>query len=237
MKRSALPRRWSRTWDHSFGSLQRVGLDGALAPVGGSPGVFMASPSQVTRRCIGRQGSQYGLSACRNEVRDEHWKVHGTISPEGPMSTDVSRVAVIGDCAVYRYGLARVIDSAPDLEFTIGARSVDEAEGELESSDVVLLDLQQPQGVLSATVSRLAARGVMVMVVYAAPPSDIAASMRAGARGCLSRQAGEEELLAAIRLLAARCEYISAVLAVGPRPCPDPPCRVTKREREILELA
>lgn len=68
------------------------------------------------------------------------------------------------------------------------------------------------------------------------PPADIAEPIRAGARGCLSRQAGELELLAAIRLVVAGCRYISAVLAVGPRPCLDPPCRVTKREREILEL-
>lgn len=152
------------------------------------------------------------------------------------MSTDVSRVAVVGDCPAYRYGLARVIDSAPDLEFAVGARSVAQAEGELESGDLLLLDLQEPPGALSATVSRLAARGVRVMVVYAAPPADIGEPIRAGARGCLSRQAGELELLAAIRLVVAGCRYISAVLAVGPRPCLDPPCRVTKREREILEL-
>ncbi|MFI6448602.1 LuxR C-terminal-related transcriptional regulator [Kitasatospora sp. NPDC050543] len=150
------------------------------------------------------------------------------------MSADARRVAVIGDCPVFRYGLARVIDSASDLLFAIGGGSFDEVHGELQRGDVVLLDLQMQSADLSATVYRLAEQGMEVLVLCSALQNDIVGPMQAGARGCLSRQAGEEELLAAIRLVASGCDYVSAALAV--RPWSALSCRVTDRERQILEL-
>lgn len=150
------------------------------------------------------------------------------------MSSDVRRVAVVGDCPLFRCGLAQVVDTAPDLVFALGARSVDEVDGRLVRGDVVLLDLQLTPACVSAAVSRLAGQGMAVLVVCASTRTDIAPPMRAGARGCLSREAGEEELLAAIRLIGSGCTYVSAVLAV--RPCPDRSCHVTDRERQILEL-
>ncbi|MEV4613000.1 response regulator transcription factor [Kitasatospora sp. NPDC049258] len=150
------------------------------------------------------------------------------------MCSDPRRVAVVGDCPLLRRGLAQVVESAADLELTVTTRSVEEAGGRLESGDVVLLDLASPTSELAATVHRLAGQGLAVLVLCSAGRADILPLMEAGARGCLSRQAGEPELLAAVGLLAAGCEYVSAALAV--RPWSQAACRVTDRERQILEL-
>ncbi|WP_431676892.1 LuxR C-terminal-related transcriptional regulator [Kitasatospora sp. KL5] len=150
------------------------------------------------------------------------------------MSAPPSRVAVIGDCPLFRRGLAQVVGAADDLECTVGAPSVDEAEDALQPGDVVLLDLQLPPAELAAVVHRLNARGLEVVVLCSELQRDIVPPMQAGARGCLSRQAGEPELLAAVRLVASGCPYVSAALAL--RPWADGTCRVTERERQILAL-
>ncbi|MEU2632877.1 response regulator transcription factor [Kitasatospora sp. NPDC007106] len=150
------------------------------------------------------------------------------------MSTDLRRVAVIGDCPLFRRGLVQAVDAAEDLVCAVGAASVHEAEGDLEAGDVVLLDLKLPPGELAEVAHRLAGRGLAVLVLCSDSQRDVLPPMQAGARGCLSRQAGEIELLAAIRLVAAGCSYVSADLAV--RPWPEAEARVTDRERQILAL-
>ncbi|WP_431045753.1 LuxR C-terminal-related transcriptional regulator [Streptomyces sp. P1-3] len=147
---------------------------------------------------------------------------------------DVRRVAVVSDCPLFRRGLAQVIGTASDLELAAGVRSVEELDGQLGPGDVVLLDLPEPPVCLAAAVSRLAGQGTAVLLVCSSPRIDIVPPLRAGARGCLSRQATEEEALAAVRLVASGCPYVSAALAV--RPGDEPPCHVTHRERQILEL-
>lgn len=62
------------------------------------------------------------------------------------MSSDVRRVAVVGDCPLFRCGLAQVVDTAPDLVFALGARSVDEVDGRLVRGDVVDFSQFDSQG-------------------------------------------------------------------------------------------
>ncbi|MEU6236244.1 response regulator transcription factor [Kitasatospora sp. NPDC047058] len=150
------------------------------------------------------------------------------------VGADAKRVAVVGDSPLLRRGLAGVIESAPDLVLTVSVQSVAEAEGVLEAGDVVLLDLQLQPSLLSAAIGRLAGHGAEVLVLCSGPRDDVAQAMRAGARGCLSRQAGEAELLVAISLAASGCAYVSAVLALPPDD--EGAGRLTDRERQILEL-
>ncbi|MGW6917259.1 LuxR C-terminal-related transcriptional regulator [Kitasatospora sp. NPDC054939] len=151
------------------------------------------------------------------------------------MSTEARRVAVVSDCPLLCRGLVEMIDSAPGLALTVCAQDADAAEAALEPGDVVLLDLQIQPALLSAVVGRLAGRGAAVLVLCTGPLGDIAQVMRAGARGCLSRQAGEPEVLAAVGLVAAGCAYVSAALAV-PSYQEDCSCHLTDRESQVLEL-
>ncbi|GJF30937.1 DNA-binding response regulator [Kitasatospora sp. NE20-6] len=182
------------------------------------------------------------------------------------MSTQPIRVAVVGDCPVFRRGLTQMIKSTTDLQLTLSVPSPEEAEAGarptpspatipapattpdpaptsnpthdptpvLRPGDVVLLDLQLPPGPLAAVVHRLGGLGAEVLVLCSGLQQDVVPQMQAGARGCLSRQAGELELLSAVRLVASGCSYVSAALAV--RPLTEPLCRVTERERQILAL-
>ncbi|MCX5195445.1 response regulator transcription factor [Streptomyces sp. NBC_00249] len=170
------------------------------------------------------------------------------------MSADARRVAVLGDCPLLRHGVAKVVEAADGLTFVLGTGSVDEALAVLGPGDVVLVDLQLSPACLAEVVARLVAHGLGVLVVSSAARKPAPASpssgaspdgpalradltaLHAGARGCLSRRADERELLAAIRLVAGGCSYVSADLAVGPGPDAAPACRVTDRERQILEL-
>ncbi|MDT9695675.1 helix-turn-helix domain-containing protein [Streptomyces sp. P17] len=153
---------------------------------------------------------------------------------EAPMSADARRVAVVGDCPLLRNGVAHVVEDADGFAPALTTRSADEAVDALGPGDLALVDLQVPAACLSDMVGRLTARGVSVLVFSSGLDNHAVPAMRAGAHGCVSRQADERELLAALRLVADGCSYISADLAV--RPDTEPSCRVTDRERQILEL-
>lgn len=150
------------------------------------------------------------------------------------MNAELRRVAVVGDCPLLRSGVARLIEGTDGLALTLSTRSADEAALTLGRGDIALLDLQLPPVCLAEVVGRLAAEGVSVLVFSSARDNHALPALRAGARGCVSRHADEGELLAAIRLVAGGCSYISADLAV--QPDTEPSCHVTDRERQVLEL-
>lgn len=143
-------------------------------------------------------------------------------------------MAVVGDCPLLRSGVAHAVEGAEGLALVLTTRSAEEAVRLLGRGDIALVDLQLPPVCLAEVVGRLAATGVSVMVLSSAWDGHAVPALRAGARGCLSRNAEEAELLAAIRLVGDGCSYVSADLAV--RPDTEPSCHVTHRERQILEL-
>jgi DNA-binding NarL/FixJ family response regulator len=145
------------------------------------------------------------------------------------------RVAVVEDHPIFRKGLVHVIDAAPDLRLIGASRSVEEldAQGEAQA-EVVLLDLHLPGLSGAAAVTHLCARGQSVLVVSASEAAaDVIEAIGAGARGYLTKQAEEAEIVGAIRAVAEGRTYVSATLASY---LLQAPIRITEREREILEL-
>jgi DNA-binding NarL/FixJ family response regulator len=101
---------------------------------------------------------------------------------------------------------------------------------------IVLLDLQLPGSRLQGpdAVAHLVAAGHQVLVVSASEQQvDVVQAIGAGARGYLSKQAEETEILGAIQALVQGRTYVSATLAGYLLEAPIP---ITAREREILEL-
>lgn len=144
-------------------------------------------------------------------------------------------VAVVEDHPVFRKGLIQVIDAAPDLRLTGASRSVEEldAKGDTQAK-VVLLDLHLPGLRGAAAVAHLCTRGQNVLVVSASEaPADVVEAIGAGARGYLTKQAEETEIVGAIRAVAEGRTYVSATLASY---LLQAPIHITEREREILEL-
>ena len=147
------------------------------------------------------------------------------------------KVAILEDHPVFRKGLMQVVEAAPGLELAGVARSVDEFDAlRLGDAVIVLLDLQLPGSRLEGpeAVAHLVADGYQVLVVSASEqPTDVVQAVGAGARGYLSKQAEETEILGAIQAVAKGRPYVSATLAGYLLQAPIP---VTAREREILEL-
>jgi DNA-binding NarL/FixJ family response regulator len=153
------------------------------------------------------------------------------------MGASMIGVAIVEDHPVFRKGLMHLVESAPGLALAGVARSVDEFDTlHLSSSTIVLLDLQLPGSSLqgATAVAHLADRGHRVLVVSASEaPADVVQAIAAGARGYLSKQAEETEILGAIHAVAQGRTYVSATLASY---LLQTPIQITAREREILEL-
>jgi DNA-binding NarL/FixJ family response regulator len=147
------------------------------------------------------------------------------------------RVAIVEDHPVFRKGLIQVIEATPDLALAGAARSVEELDAQPQGgghAQVVLLDLGLPGRTGAAAVAHLCARGQTVLVVSASEaPPDVVEAIGAGARGYLSKQAEEAEIVGAIRAVAEGRTYVSATLAAY---LLQAPIRISEREREILEL-
>ena len=152
------------------------------------------------------------------------------------MGAGMIQVAIVEDHPVFRKGLTQVVEADDGLELTGVARSVDEFDTlRLAAATIVLLDLQLPgrlQG--AAAVAHLVGHNHRVLVVSASEaPADVVQAIGAGARGYLSKQADEAEILSAIHAVAQGRTYVSATLAAY---LLQAPIQITDREREILEL-
>ena len=150
------------------------------------------------------------------------------------------RVLVVDDHPLFRDGLTSLLGTVEDIE-VVG--SVGDGQSAVRRAlevrpDVVMMDLNLP-GVpgLEATRQILADLpdcAVLVLTMLADEAS-VVASLRVGARGYLLKEAGQDEVLAAIRTVAA------GGAVYGPRVAArlldsDRPGDLTARESEVLAL-
>lgn len=165
------------------------------------------------------------------------------------MSDPVVRVVLADDHPMFRYGVAAVLATAPEIELVGEAadgagllRLVDQL-----SPDVVLTDLSMP-GMDGATACReLLARhpdlAVVVLTMHADDDS-VMAALRAGARGYLVKGADKAELVGAVLAVAAGqavygspvAERVAALVTGQGSTSPSPFAGLTPRERQVLEL-
>ncbi|MFW5883103.1 MAG: response regulator [Verrucomicrobiota bacterium] len=147
---------------------------------------------------------------------------------------------LVDDHVIVRSGVAAYIEAEEDMRVVAEAGSVEEAKAQLAATkgiDVVVVDLRLPDGsgidvlqVLSETYPGVKALTLSVN----AGENDVFAAVEAGACGYLSKSAEREEILDAIRLIAAGETYFPASIKRKldqgrARP------KLTERERAILE--
>jgi DNA-binding NarL/FixJ family response regulator len=165
------------------------------------------------------------------------------------METDPLRLLIAEDHPLFRKGLRALLATVPDFALVGEAETGREAVALALAlqPDVVLMDLQMPDGSgIEATREILAAApatGILVVTLFEDDDS-VFAALRAGARGYVLKDADEEELIGAIRAVAAGQAIFGPavagrVLAFFAAPRREPPPlfpTLTEREREVLGL-
>jgi DNA-binding NarL/FixJ family response regulator len=158
----------------------------------------------------------------------------------------VTRVAIVDDHGLFRAGVRAELEG--HVELVGEAESVDAAIALVaeQRPDVVLLDVHMPEGGGVAVIRGAADRapGTLFLALSASDAAeDVIATIRAGARGYVTKNIATDELLDAIARVQAGDAVFSPRLAgfvldafAGPAPAPEDPelDQLTAREREVL---
>ena len=158
-----------------------------------------------------------------------------------------ARVLVAERQPLYRDGLARVVESCPDLELVGVATDAMEALAELKrlTPDVAVLDIALPGLAGSSAVATLRREGVEAQVVLLAADVDSATvyqAVAAGAKGFLSKDADAGEIGAGIATVArgetVLAPAVQSALAsqIQRRADRDAAPALSAREAEVLRL-
>ncbi|WP_030437783.1 response regulator [Actinoplanes subtropicus] len=159
------------------------------------------------------------------------------------------RVLLVDDHPVFRAGLSALLDGHPDVE-VVGEAADGAAAVELAARlrpDVLLMDVQMPGGSgIEATgrvVEASPGTAVLVLTMFGEDAS-VFAAMRAGARGYLLKDADGEEVLQAVRVVAAGgavfgtalAQRLTAYFATTAAPAGQSFPELTTGERQVLDL-
>ena len=155
------------------------------------------------------------------------------------------RVLVVDDHPLFTAGVTALLSSVDDTEVVATAADGEAAvrEATMHRPDVVLMDLNLPgTSGLEATrrIAKASPESVVLVLSMLDDDESVLAAMRAGARGYVLKGAGQEELLAAIRSVAAGGAVFGAAVAGrmlaaldAPPPAPAFP-GLTEREAQVL---
>lgn len=161
------------------------------------------------------------------------------------------RVLLADDQTVVRYGLRLILESEPDLELageaSDGAAAV--AAVERLRPDIVLMDIRMPRLDGIAAVRKITESGIptrALMLTTFDLDEYVFQALRAGASGFLLKDTPPEDLVTAIRLVAAGEALLAPSVTrrvieefarqPAPPPASDAPGGLTTRELEVLRL-
>jgi DNA-binding NarL/FixJ family response regulator len=161
------------------------------------------------------------------------------------VAAGVIRVLLADDQRVVREGLGTLLGLLEGIELVATAADGEEALAlsARHDPDVVLMDLRMPRMDGIEAIRRLAARGTssIALTTYADDASVLGA-LRAGARGYLTKDAGADEILAAVEAVARGEAALDPAIqhhvlaAVSAPATPSPRHDLTPREVEVLQL-
>jgi DNA-binding NarL/FixJ family response regulator len=128
--------------------------------------------------------------------------------------TQVVRVLVVDDHALFRHGLLQVLRSSPDISVVGEARDGMEAieQAAALQPDLVLMDVRMPSvnGIEAARRIRTAQPAVRIlMLTESEDEEDLYAAVRAGATGYLLKEVAIDEIADAIRAVASGQALVS----------------------------
>jgi DNA-binding NarL/FixJ family response regulator len=167
--------------------------------------------------------------------------------------TEPVRVLVVDDQRLVRESLVTMLGFLKGIELVASASDGQEALelAAVHRPDVVLMDLRMPRldGIKATRLLRERQPDVRVIALTTyADDESVLGALRAGARGYLTKDAGSDDIRAAILSVAAgeaaldpavQHTVVAAVAAGTPAPCapsPELPDELTPREAEVLVL-
>lgn len=153
------------------------------------------------------------------------------------------RVGIIDDIPTYRDYFRNRIDDAADLEAAVVVSSIADLLAAIEAGigvDVVMVDLRLESGVDGPDgVGILAARGLRLLVFSEnRDPRVVSDSLAAGAAGYVSKNETPDEILDALRVVAAGDAYISPRFAsdlIAGAGAQVPAYRFSEAQLDVLE--
>ena len=159
----------------------------------------------------------------------------------------MTRITIADDHVLVRRGLAELLREMDDFEVVAEAESGDELLRSLRDTktDVVVMDMNMPGPSGLDLVKSITAefRTLPILVLSAHPEDQYAVRVvRAGARGYLTKESAEAELVSAIRRVTAGQRYLSQALAesllgaLDVDPDADPHAALSDREYQVLRL-
>jgi DNA-binding NarL/FixJ family response regulator len=168
------------------------------------------------------------------------------------VAADVIRVMLADDQRVVREGLGTLLGLLDGIELVATAADGEEALAlaAQHAPDVVLMDLRMPRIDGIEAIRRLAERGerprAIALTTYADDASVLGA-LRAGARGYLTKDAGADEIRAAVEAVdrgeaaldpSVQHHVVAALAGSRSQPAAEPelPDELTPREAEVLGL-
>jgi two-component system, NarL family, response regulator NreC len=155
-------------------------------------------------------------------------------------------IVLADDHAVVRSGLRMVLEREPGFEVVSEAGDADAALRTVlgHKPSVLVLDLNMP-GTLSSLdaiprVAEVSPDTRVVVLTMQEDPEFARRSLRAGAAAYVLKEAADDELVDAVRSVAAGGTYLNprlgAMLAAAPPEPSGPPDDLTERELEVLRL-
>lgn len=126
-----------------------------------------------------------------------------------------SRVAVVDDHPIARYGMERVVASCPRFEIVALVGSASELDLPRDRPDIVILDLYEGScRISSAQIAELAENCAVLVMSASVRPADVMMAIRSGANGYVAKSASNEALIEAMDAVTAGGGlYLSSQLA------------------------
>jgi DNA-binding NarL/FixJ family response regulator len=164
----------------------------------------------------------------------------------------VIRVALVDDLAIVRAGVARILSPADGFEVIAECADGREAIDQLPAlrPDVVLMDIRMPvlDGIAATAALRDASDAIAVLVLTTFGEDEVLwGALEAGAAGFVLKDAGADDLIAAVRAVAGGAAWFDPVVAPkilehyrrGVAPAGRQAARLellSEREHEVLRL-
>lgn len=170
---------------------------------------------------------------------------------ENDKSPDITRIVIVDDHALFRDGLATILDAEDDLEVVGQGGSAEDAIQLTKNltPNIILLDLDMPGGGLNAAsvISNEMSETKIVILTASEEDNNLLNALKIGAQAYILKGVAARELLRILRMVIDGENYVPPALAASmllemnmskthpKKEVENPIDSLTGREKEILE--